>query len=597
MQRVTLPWSAASVTSFVWLADSSALLVGLDDGDVALWSPVTGGERDRLGCGGGAVTALARSDDGKLLATGGADGQVRVWDLGEIGDGTISRARCVATHRLADAARTLAWSASGRRLAAASASGALLGLDREDLAAPCFELERPAGDAEVLVWETDNSLWGGGQGFHLLWLQGADVERNPLKTGGHVLAAAHNHEERLMLVGLASGEVRDNPGGSDRVLADAGRRVLCWASATARAYNLLCHGARDGRIGVHLHTRGAAAAPACASFAAHDGPVTALACAASGLALVSRGDDGAVHVWSQGEVAAVVTPDKQPYERWSSASRSGAGVVALVHPLALTLLGDDVRISVSDDNDWGGYGDAVWSPYDDTLISVDDEHATLRRYDRTGRQLALLAHAPGFAGGLACAGDGLVAVASRDYRVRILGPSFAVLADIEVAGEVGSLAWSGTGLLAALAGSDLQVLADHGARVCLELETAAWSDHRHQLAWTPDGSHLAVGGDALLIVDVASGAALRRPVCALSPAFSPDGRWLAVYTPPQTVVVWDWRAGRAVAFWQRTPSPDANTIPLRLVWRDERTLLLVGEHAVVAWTIDPFAGPAADQSQ
>jgi hypothetical protein len=73
------------------------------------------------------------------------------------------------------------------------------------------------------------------------------------------------------------------------------------------------------------------------------------------------------------------------------------------------------------------------------------------------------------------------------------------------------------------------------------------------------------------------------------PGVLSDGRWLAVYTPPQTVVVWDWRERRAVAWWQRTTSRDANTIQLLLVWRDEQTLLLVEEHVVTAWTLDPFA--------
>ncbi len=49
----------------------------------------------------------------------------------------------------------------------------------------------------------------------------------------------------------------------------------------------------------------------------------------------------------------------------------------------------------------------------------------------------------------------------------------------------------------------------------------------------------------------------------------------------------------AVAFWQRTIAPSAGTEPLLLAWRDDRTLLLVTEHSVTAWTIAPLGSRPA----
>lgn len=589
MLRVPLPCPAGSVASLAWHPDSAAFVLGLADGDVALWSVAARQERDRLAAHAGPVTAVALANDGKHLATGGADGQLRVWDLRAVVDGLLSRATCVATHRLGAPVRALAWSPAGRRLAASDARGGVLGLDLDDPATPRFERAHPAADAEQLLWQGESALWGGGRGLVVLWMDNYDLVRREIATGGRVLALAYSREERCMLVGLATGVVRDNPDESERVLADAGERVLCWASTCARVHTLMVCGARDGAIHVHMHARGGPAAPACASIQAHRGPVTALACAPDGFGLLSVGGDGDVSLWLQGEAEPLEAPEKKPYERWCGVSRADAGALALTGGLGIGVLGSPVHITVADDPMWGGYGGLAWSPAGDALIAVDDERADLRRYDLAGAQLARRPHERGFAGGLAVSREGLVAVATRGGGVTIVDAAFTPVAEVALASDASSLAWSSRGLLAALGDArELTVLADRGTRPILTLATEAWSGQRHALAWSPDGTHLAVGGDALLLVDVDAGAVARRLGCALSPAFSPGGRWLAAHTPPQTIIVWDWREGRPVAFWQRTIAPHAGTEPLLLAWRDDRTLLAVTEHGVTAWTIDPF---------
>lgn len=585
MLRVPLP-CPAPVASLAWYPDSAAFVLGLADGSVAQWSVAARQERDRLAAHAGPVTAVALANDGKHLATGGADGQVRVWDLRTVVDGLLSQATCVATHRLTAPVRALAWSPASRLLAAADERGAVLGLELDDPAVPRFARTHPAADCEQLLWQNERTLWGGGQGLVVLWANDLELERRVIATGGRVLALAYSHEERLMLIALATGVVRDNPDESERVLVDAGERVLCWASASARVHTMLACGTREGDLRVYLHERGGAAPPACASFQAHRGPVTALACAPDGFGLISVGDD--VALWVQGEAGPLDAPAKKSYERWSWAARSEAGKVALTGGLGIGVIGESVHITVTDDSMWGGYGGVAWSPGGDALIAVDDERADLRRYDLTGAQLARRPHARSFAGGLAVSREGLVAVATRGGGLTIVDDAFAEVAEVALASDVSSLAWSSRGLLAALdEARTLTLLADRGARTIAALPTEAWSGQRSSLAWAPDGEHLAVGGDALLVVD-AAGAVVRRHGCALSPAFSPDGRWLAAHTPPQTVVVWDWRDDRPVAFWQRTIAPSAGTEPLQLAWRDDRTLLLVTDHGVTAWTIAPF---------
>jgi len=96
--------------------DAGTILVGKTDGTLVAIDIESGEKRDGFGTGilhAGGVRSLARSPDGRQIATGGMDRKVQVWDVN-----TRQSVRAWEAHP--DAVTTLAFSPDGKKLASTS---------------------------------------------------------------------------------------------------------------------------------------------------------------------------------------------------------------------------------------------------------------------------------------------------------------------------------------------------------------------------------------------------------------------------------------------------------------------------------------------
>ncbi|REJ88130.1 MAG: hypothetical protein DWQ34_23190 [Planctomycetota bacterium] len=288
---------AGPVAGVAWHPEQPHLLSAGADGTLKWWQTPLTPPRDLL-AHPQAVTAIAATADGKLIATAAADKIVRLLDV-ESGEQTL------ATKQQPAAIRDVAFAPDGSKFAAADDDGVV----RIWVAAngfPLPELRGHAGPARAVAFNADATqlVTAGDDGTARLWMlpaaerivQGqADAAAAAMSADGKWFAVASSAGDQHTAVvrDAATGAVRatltDHEGTITSLAfsADAARLITGSADKTARVWNL----ANGQQLSVFTH----------------EAPVRAVAFSADGNQAFSGGDDNAIKQWTVADGAEVRT--------------------------------------------------------------------------------------------------------------------------------------------------------------------------------------------------------------------------------------------------------------------------------------------------
>ncbi|MCE9630421.1 MAG: WD40 repeat domain-containing protein [Planctomycetia bacterium] len=194
-----------------------------------------------------AVWSVRISDDGRLAATAGYDGLVKLWDV-------ATRASKHDLRKHKGWVRSVAFAPDGKRLATAGEDGNVILWDT-DTGAEVKAIAAHTGAATTVAFSRDGQTLasGGSDKLVKLWNPATGEEKGKLE--GH---------------GDAIWSVAYSPDGGRLASGGADRMIKVWTTSDAKEY---------------------------ASFAGHKDWVTSLAFAADGTRLASGSLDGAVKLW------------------------------------------------------------------------------------------------------------------------------------------------------------------------------------------------------------------------------------------------------------------------------------------------------------
>jgi WD40 repeat protein/tRNA A-37 threonylcarbamoyl transferase component Bud32 len=508
----TLSGHADSVLTVAFSPDGERIASGSADGQIKVWDRRSAREVLTLRGHTATVTVVAFSPDGNQLASGSADGNVRIWD--------VARGENVLTWQgHASGVTGLAFDPGGKRLASTGRG--------------------EPSPGELKLWDVGKEEALASQTWHTLL---AAVAFSP--DGRRLITACHDGNvfawdtATLKPIGGFKGPKRLVQWTSVAFSADGEWVAAGSAAGFVRVW--------DGKTAQEFLNPTGASVSGLAFTSSRDGrPILAAACA-----------DYTVRAWfmRSGEPAFTLRGHRGAVTAVASSS-DGARLVSASRDRTVKLWDirrhyDDLTLPAS-----AGYTSVSFSPAGQYFASATRDNA-LRIWDMTtGKVIARLRSLRESVNGLAFSPDGLqLACAGSDGTVRIRevpsGRETLCLRGHD--GSVLTVAFEPDGGRLASAGEDGTVRL---WELPSGLETLCLRGHDgtvHAVAFSPDGSRLASAGKDGVVRVWDGGTGQERlvltnhdgPVYAL--AFSLDGRRLATAGHDEIVRVWDVATGELV---------------------------------------------------
>jgi WD40 repeat protein len=318
-------FGSSTVATACFAPDGRLLATGNANGQVSLWDPAKGALADRLETRAWYVTRMTYSSDGSRLATGGGDGLVTVWDVAH-----RARLHRLKGHRAAVGA--LAFSADGLHLASADDSGELRAWDLSGSTTGETARAPGLGTVSVCIACAPDGRWLATGHGGIVWLWDARTWKPVrfLPSGFSVVfRVAFSPDGRL----LAAGDGQSQVTIWDVAAGGRGRIVRGWPSGTPEvpgAVGALAFSPDGSQLaaGLGMPTQwvgdyggqivkvwNPCTGDELASWTAHANAIAGLAFAPDGRRLATAAHDGTVKLWE--------TATRRELHSWRADSISG----------------------------------------------------------------------------------------------------------------------------------------------------------------------------------------------------------------------------------------------------------------------------------
>jgi WD40 repeat protein/serine/threonine protein kinase len=546
-EALTLPGRDCAAIS----PDGQVIAAGGEQGVIRIWN-AAGAEIGALHGHGADVTALVFSPDGKLLVSTAKDNLVKVWDW------QAGREKLHFPDGHTGWPLALATSLEGSVVASGGKDGAILvwnlATDKKQL-----ELHSPGGEVVALAFHPDGRTLAAATTAEKVWfwdLDHADARPRGLDHAGvgSERGLAYSPDGRYLASAAGSKIIRLwNAATLEPVCDLQGHTGSVASLAFAPKGDLLVSGGWDRTIRVWDISSIPESVPQPLVLRGHRGWVTSLSIDGSGQLAVSAGTDRTARLWN------LAAP------RAAEVLASGGGKLACLayspDGRRLATGGPDKVVRIFDGSKGGcieltghpGHVNAVTFSPNGALLAAGDETGVIFVWDVANRRVLQSLRAPGQSvTGVAFSPDNrLVASSGWDGIVRLWDPA---------------------------SGEEVGALRGHDGAT-------------HAVAFSPDGRRLAsAGADRTVRTwDVARKAELSvmcshedEVVCL---AFDSTGKRLASGSKDRTVVVWDTESGRHLFV---LPGHDSTVTAVFFDPADPRRLASAGarDGAVKLWDLD-----------
>ena len=553
-ERLTILAGTNAVNSVAWHLDGKRLASGGADGTVRIWNAMTGRQIAAFAAHTDEVNEVAWSPDGKRLASASDDTTVKVWDP-ERG------AELVICQGHTDFVNSVAWSPDGQTFLSGSRDKTIRLWNANQ--GTTIKTWTAQGRGASLTWNTNGSRFasgGAGDSVQIWDLNGAQAGRAyPIGAAGNTFGESASHSvawspnDQWLAVGY--------PGDVAKVLdANSGTVVMEMHDNSADVYRVAwspngSHLATGCSGNGEIRIRDSVTGKAFQSFRGHLGRVNALSWSPDSTQAASAGSDGTIKVWDVTEKERIRTVVQRPGQTysldWHPEGRylAQGNTEGSIWVWDTTTMAEPIHLT---GNTW--IYRVAWNP-SGTRLASGNRDGSIKIWDwPDGKEpLSIQAH-PAEVRGLAWSPDGarIASLTGMEKGLKIWDARTGALLAM-IPGPWGlSLAWSPDGALLAAEGtwSELSVFdANTGSE---RLHFDAHRESIRHLAWSPDGRQLASASDDNLVKiwDLATAREIQTLVGHGSRVYgvswSPDGTRLATADWGGGIRIWNPATGGMV---------------------------------------------------